>query len=46
VWKQLVYFGVNSKYLVDYSSPKSRGERHMFLCRVLLGPLLVSVADI
>ena len=32
-----VYFAVNSKYSVDYTSPNSRGERHMFLCRVLVG---------
>ena len=31
MWKQLVYFGVNSKHSVDYSSPNSRGEWQMFL---------------
>jgi poly [ADP-ribose] polymerase 10/14/15 len=37
VYGKGVYFAVNSKYSVDYTSPNSRGERHMFLCRVLVG---------
>ena len=30
-----VYFAVNSKYSLDYTTPNTRGEWHMFLCRVL-----------
>jgi hypothetical protein len=35
-----VDFAVHSQYSVDYASPNSRGERHMFLCRILVGELL------
>jgi len=40
-----VYFAVNSKYSLDYTSPNSRGERHMFLCRVLVGEYCLGRED-
>jgi poly [ADP-ribose] polymerase 10/14/15 len=40
-----VYFAVNSKYSVDYTSPNSSGERHMFLCRVLVGEYCLGRED-
>ncbi len=40
-----VYFAVNSQYSVDYASPNSRGERHMFLCRVLVGEYCLERED-
>jgi hypothetical protein len=40
-----VYFAVNSKYSVDYTSPNSRGERHMFLWRVLVGEYCLGRED-
>ena len=40
-----VYFAVNSKDLVDYTSPNIRGERHIFLCRVLVGEYCLGRED-
>jgi poly [ADP-ribose] polymerase 10/14/15 len=40
-----VYFALNSKYSVDYTSPNSTGERHMFLCRVLVGEYCLGRKD-
>jgi len=40
-----VYFAVNSKYSLDYTSPNSTGERHMFLCRVLVGEYCLGRED-
>ena len=40
-----VYFAVNSKYSVDYTSPNSSGERRMFLCRVLVGEYCLGRED-
>ena len=40
-----VYFAVNSKYSVDYTSRNIRGERHMFLCRVLVGEYCLGIED-
>jgi poly [ADP-ribose] polymerase 10/14/15 len=40
-----VYFAVNSKYSIDYTSPNSSGERHMFLCRVLVGEYCLGRED-
>jgi hypothetical protein len=40
-----VYFAVNSKYSVAYTKPNTRGERHMFLCRVLAGEYSLGKED-
>jgi poly [ADP-ribose] polymerase 10/14/15 len=40
-----VYFAVNSKYSLDYTTPNTRGERHMFLCRVLVGEYCLGRED-
>jgi hypothetical protein len=40
-----VYFAVTSKYSVDYTSANSRGERHMFMCRVLVGEYCLGRKD-
>jgi poly [ADP-ribose] polymerase 10/14/15 len=40
-----VYFAVNSKYSLDYTTLNTRGERHMFLCRVLVGEYCLGRED-